>query len=291
MMRARSSLEICDQLAISASVRRQPTQTPLAWSNWQTFTQGDSNLLLTRDPMILVPAYGLWRYEVSLHAAFGKTETSMADITVHGIPGSPYVRAALLGLEEKAAPYTLVPMAPMETKQPAHLGRHPFGRIPAFAHGDFQLYETQAILRYVDAVLPGIALRPIEPRAAARMDQMVGIVDWYFFRDISATISFNRVIAPAFGMPTDEAAVAAAIPKAAICLAELDRLIGDNAFVAGDSLSIADLMLAPQMEFFSATPESVALLKSHPRLGAWLTRMQDRQSMRNTSWEKLKQAS
>lgn len=213
----------------------------------------------------------------------------MTDITIHGIPGSPYVRAVLLGLEEKSVPYTLVPMAPMESKQAEHLARHPFGRVPAFAHGDFKLYETQAILRYIDAVFPGIALQPKDPRAAARMDQMIGIVDWYFFRDISATISFNRLVAPAFGMPTDEAVVAAAIPKAAVCVAELDRLIGDNAFIAGDSLSIADLMLAPHFEFFGATPEGAALLKPYPRLGAWLTRMQDRQSMRNTGWERLKQ--
>jgi hypothetical protein len=49
MILARSSLLICDQPAISASVLRQPTHTPLAWSSWQTFTQGDSNLFITRD--------------------------------------------------------------------------------------------------------------------------------------------------------------------------------------------------------------------------------------------------
>jgi glutathione S-transferase len=215
----------------------------------------------------------------------------MSDITIHGIPGSPYVRAVLLGLEEKSVPYNFVHMAPMESKQPEHLARHPFGRIPSFVHGDFALYETQAILRYIDAVFPGIALRPSDPRAAARMDQMVGIVDWYFFRDISATIGFHRLIAPQFGMATDESVIAAAIPKAAICVAELDRLIGDQTFITGDKLSIADLMLAPHFEFFSATPESVALLAPYPRLSAWLIRMQSRQSMQETGWERLKQAS
>jgi glutathione S-transferase len=48
-------------------------------------------------------------------------------------------------------------------------------------------------------------------------------------------------------------------------------------------------MLAPHFEFFSATPESAALLKPYPQLDAWLTRMQNRQSMRNTGWERLKQ--
>ncbi len=40
-------------------------------------------------------------------------------------------------------------------KQEPYLARHPFGRIPAIEHDGFALYETQAILRYVDAVVSG----------------------------------------------------------------------------------------------------------------------------------------
>ena len=214
----------------------------------------------------------------------------MSDVTVYGVPGSPYLRAVLIALEEKGTPYILARMMPPETKEAAHLERHPFGRIPAFTHGDFQLYETQAILRYIDAVFPGISLRPDAPRAAARMDQMVGVVDWYFFRDVGTTIIFNRVVAPAFGRPTDEAACAAAIPKAEICVRELDRLIGDNAYVAGADMSIADIMLVPHLEYFSISTEGIALMAPYPRLTAWLKRMQERPSLQNTSWEKLKQA-
>jgi glutathione S-transferase len=157
-------------------------------------------------------------------------------------------------------------------------------------HGDFRLYETQAILRYVDAVFPGISLRPEDPRAAARMDQMIGIVDWYFFRDVSATIGFNRIVAPAFGMPTDEAVVTAAIPKAELCARAISSLIADNPYVAGNGVTIADLMLAPQMEFLSMTPEGAEILAPYPRLGAWLTRMQGRDSMRRTTWQALAKA-
>jgi glutathione S-transferase len=240
--------------------------------------------------MMVTATGGLGDYQVTLPGSFSKKEHAMSDVTVYGIPGSPYVRSVLLGLEEKNVPYTLVRMGPGETKQPPHLERHPFGRIPAFTHGDFQLYETQAILRYIDAVFPGIALRPTEPRAVARMDQMMGIVDWYFFRDIGTTIVFNRVVAPAFGMPTDEAACTAAIPKAKICAQEVDRLIGDRPYVAGDAISLADLMLAPHLEYFSISPEGIAVLQPYPRLTAWLKRIQERPSMQNTSWEKLRQA-
>ena len=88
----------------------------------------------------------------------------MAEVTIYGVPGSPFMRAVQMGLEEKGAAYRIHALGPGEAKGEAYLARHPFGRIPAFQHGDFELYETQAILRYVDEVLPGPALQPAEPR-------------------------------------------------------------------------------------------------------------------------------
>ena len=128
----------------------------------------------------------------------------MSRMIVHGIPGSPYVRAALLTLEEKGAEYQLAAMQFGTLKQQPHLSRHPFGRIPAFEHDSWMLYETQAIMRYVDTVVPGPRLQPEDPRAAARMNQLMGITDWYLMAQVSATITFNRVVAPRVGLPVDE---------------------------------------------------------------------------------------
>jgi glutathione S-transferase len=69
----------------------------------------------------------------------------VSGVIVHGVPGRPYVRAALLTLEEKGAPYKLAPMAPGTLKQEPHLSRHPLGRIPAFGHDGRMPYETRAI--------------------------------------------------------------------------------------------------------------------------------------------------
>jgi glutathione S-transferase len=203
----------------------------------------------------------------------------MSDIVVYGVPGSPFVRAVQMGLEEKGVAYRVEVVGPHEIKGEAHLARHPFGRVPAVAHGDFRLYETQAILRYLDQVFPEPALVPSDPRAAARMNQIIGINDWYFFPKAAAPIVFQRVVGPALlGMATDEAVVAAAVPMAHTCLAELDRLLGEQRYLAGDALSIADIMLAPQIDFLSATPEGKRLLEG-TRLKAWLARMNARASM------------
>lgn len=214
----------------------------------------------------------------------------MSGFVVHGVPGSPYLRSALLGLEEKQLPYRLAPM-PMGTAHSAeHLARHPFGRIPVLDDGDFRLYETQAILRYVDSLAPHNPLQPRDPQAAARMNQIVGIVDWYVFPQITVKIAAERLMSQAFwGRAANEETVAAALPVARTCMSELVRLKGSAPFLTGDSVSIADLMLAPQLIMFGMTPEGQALLKG-TGLEEWTARMSARPSLQATERERLMQA-
>jgi glutathione S-transferase len=206
----------------------------------------------------------------------------MGEIVVHGVPGSPFVRAVLATLEEKRQPYRLRVMGPDDAKSPEYLAVHPFGRIPAFEHDGFQLYETQAILRYIDAIFPDPALQPTDPKAIARMNQAIGINDWYLFPDIARVIVFQRIVGPALmGLTPDEAAIAAVAPKVPTCIGALDRLLGDQAFLAGDRLSLADLMLAPQLDYLAATPEGRSAMRG-TALDAWLKRMSARPSMEAT---------
>ena len=206
----------------------------------------------------------------------------MTDIIVHGILGSPYMRAVQMGLEEKGAEYRIQVMGPGELKSGTYLKKHPFGRVPLFEHGEFRLYETQAILRYLDDVFLEPPFEPSDPRAAARMNQIIGINDWYFFPKVAAVIVFQRIIGPVLlGTATDEAAVAAAMPMAEVCITELNRLLDGQQFFTGHTLSIADLILAPQLDFLADTPEGKSLLGA-TRLGDWLARMNTRPSMQRT---------
>jgi glutathione S-transferase len=206
---------------------------------------------------------------------------------VHGVPGSPYVRAALLALEEKGAEYQFAAMTLGALKQQPHLSRHPFGRIPAFEHDGWMLYETQAIMRYVDAVVPGPRLQPEEPRAAARMNQLMSITDWYVMRQVSMPISRNRVVAPRLSRPVDEDAVVNAIPDARTCIAEVSRLLDGRPWMAGDTISLADLLLAPHLSMFSEAPEGAQILQEHANLRSWLARIEARPSMQTTTWDRL----
>jgi glutathione S-transferase len=212
----------------------------------------------------------------------------MSEFIVHTIPGSPFARAVLAMLEEKGASYRVSPVAPGTFHSPEHLARHPFGRVPVLEHGGFSLYETQAILRYLDRALPVPALTPADPKRAARMDQAMNVNDWYLFHGVANVIVFHRVVGPrVMGLKPDEAAIEAAMPKARIVFAELARLLGEQSFFAGEDLSLADLMLAPPIEFFTATPEWAELGAPHKNLVAWLSRMEARPSMKATTWERV----
>jgi glutathione S-transferase len=104
---------------------------------------------------------------------------------------------------------------------------------------------------------------------------------------ITMGIAYDRVVAPKLGLPIDEAKIKSFMARARTCLAEISRLVGDQEFLAGPSVSIADLMLPPHLAFFSIAPEGTDLLASFPTLTAWLDRMSLLPSLINTTPEKL----
>ena len=206
----------------------------------------------------------------------------MSNITVHGIPGSPFLRSVEIALKEKDVPYQLRAMSPADMKTSEHLERHPFGRIPMFEQDGYRLYETQAIIRYIDDIFPDAPLVPPDPRARARMNQVIGIIEWYLFPKAAAPIGFQRIIGPKLlGLPSDEAIVAEALPMARTCIAELERLLGDDAYLGGDRITIADIMLGAQLDLLTQCAEGRELI-SGTRLEPWLDRMRSHKSFAET---------
>jgi len=212
----------------------------------------------------------------------------MSEFAVHSIPGSPFGRAVLSTLEEKGARYRFAPVMPGTLKSPEHLRLHPFGRIPVLEHDGFMLYETQAILRYLDRVLPQPALTPADPKRAARMDQVMNVNDWYLFHGAANVIGFQRIVGPRLmGLAPDEAAIAAAVPKAQRVVDELALLLGTQPYFTGETVTLADLLLGPQIDFLEQTPEWQSLGARHANLRQWLSRVQARASFLATTWEKV----
>lgn len=204
---------------------------------------------------------------------------------VFGAQYSVYVRTVRLSLAEKGVDYELVPIDIFAQEGPpsGHLDRHPFGRIPAFDHGSFSLYETGAIARYIDEAFDGPKLQPTDIRERARCNQLISIADNYAYPQMVWGIYVERVAKPDRGAVPDEAKIAAAIPRARACLNALSDLMGDKPWLAGGQLTLADLYAAPMLDYFLMTPEGRTMIPHYENLAAWWSRIAARPSMEATS--------
>ncbi|MBW8840269.1 MAG: glutathione S-transferase family protein [Sphingomonadales bacterium] len=211
----------------------------------------------------------------------------MTDFVIRGIPGSPYVRSPLMAIEEKGLTWRLESLAMGGQRAPEWRAFQPFGKIPAFEHDGMRFYETQAFLRYLDRIAPQPSLAPTDARQLLRMDQLLNIVDCYVAPKVSGGLSFGRVVASRFGLPIDEEAIAAAIPEAKITIDEIARLLGNQLYLAGDQVSLADLHLIAHLGFVPLYEEGQALLSPHANLSGWIERMMARPSFVATEWDTL----
>lgn len=204
----------------------------------------------------------------------------MSAPVVYGAAYSVYVRWVRLTLEEKGVSYRLEEVDVFAPDGPPadHLARHPFGKIPAFEHDAFRLYEAGAIARYVDEAFLGPPLQPAEPKARARMNQAISVLDSYAYRTLVWDIFVERVRAPAQGRASDEAKIAAALPRAEICLDALCAIAGDGPYLAGADLTLADLHALPMIDYFREAPEGAELLARRETLVRWLDFMRARPS-------------
>jgi glutathione S-transferase len=209
-------------------------------------------------------------------------------VTVFGAAYSVYVRSVRLTLAEKGIDYTLeeVDVFAPGGPPPTHLHRQPFGRIPAFEHRRPQdvvsLYETSAIVRYIDEAFAGPRLQPEDALTRARMNQLISILDGYAYRTLVWDIYIQRVSRPAEGVPTDEHVIARALPVARTCLRAMEDLMQDGPWLAGSALTLADLHAAPMFAYFVKTPEATELLAPHANLRSWWDRLAERESVRQT---------
>ena len=210
----------------------------------------------------------------------------MATIKLLGLRISVYTRIARMALEEKNVEYELEEIDIFADSGPPaeYLAHNPFGTIPCLMHGEFNLYETAAITRYIDETFPGVALQPSVSSRRARMNQIIGILDAYTYRPMVWDVYVQRIVVAGGGGRVDEDLVVSALPTLQKILQQLNLLREDYEFMAGDSISLADLHAYPMLRYFIETPEGAEMLASFPRLEQWIRQMQVRPSARATSF-------
>jgi glutathione S-transferase len=204
----------------------------------------------------------------------------MATIKLYGVLASPFTRTACLAAREKGVDYELVPMGPSDIG-----ALNPFRKIPVLQHGDFTLYESTAILRYLDRAFPGAKLWPDDSRAAAFCDQWVSAVC------DSLVNSALRYIAARLGfLPVPAEMQAKYLDKTREVVPAFEARLGESRYLAGASMSAADLFAFPLLAYFPAFPELAAILDASPNCRRWMAEMANRPSARETEPEMPRQA-
>lgn len=203
---------------------------------------------------------------------------------LHGYRYSVYLRIAAMVLAEKGVTCRRVEVNPFAADMPkAYLDLHPFGRVPTLVHGDFVLYETNAITRYIDEAFAGPALQPTEPRRRARMAQIISILDAYGYVPMIRQVFSLRVFGPRMGRAVDEARVRAGMESSLRVLSALESIVAPDGPLAGGAVwSLADFHLAPMAAYFTAAPEGEQAMARHAKLSAWWEDMRQRSSLRET---------
>jgi glutathione S-transferase len=180
----------------------------------------------------------------------------MARIILYGFDGSTYVRTVRMLLAEKKAQYEQVPVHVLkgEPRQPEHLARHPFGKVPVLDYDGFRIIETSAIAPYLDEVLPGPSFTPDNARDRARMRMAMGIIDSYGYTALVGVAGYH--LFPEFIGGPDETTRRQAITTSRLVLQELMKLRGSDTFIAGGRPSLGDLYLAPICFYVALTPDA-----------------------------------
>ena len=122
------------------------------------------------------------------------------------------MRTVRMLLAEKGAQYDQVPVHVLkgEPRQPEHLARHPFGKVPVVDHDGFRILETSAIAPYLDEVLPGPSFMPDNAKDRARMRMAIGIIDSYGYDALVGVAGYHPV--SALQSPGNEAVPSARRP-------------------------------------------------------------------------------
>jgi len=200
---------------------------------------------------------------------------------LYGADYSVYVRIAWMALLEKGVTHERREVDVFATSGVPdwYLDLHPFGRIPAFEHDGFRLYETAEICRYVDEAFDGPPLQPTDPRGRAVLTQITGMLDAYAYRPMVWDVAVERLEKN----PPDEALIAAGLVQAQTALAALARVKMDGPWMLGGQLTLADLHAAAILDYFAKVEDGREALSRHPPIEAWLARMRGRETYRQTA--------
>src|SRR5262245_43568934 len=198
----------------------------------------------------------------------------MSEPIVYGFTRSTFVNIVRMVLTYKDVPYRFHDLE-AEMGKPSHLALHPFNRVPILRHGDFTLYETSAIVAYLDETFPRLPLQPRDISGRARMDQWVSMINSYYYPYMIYHVTHERLVFPELGIASDEKVGAHGLPKVELGLQVAERELADGRrYLLGPELTVADFYLLPSTFAFGLTDEGKQMYPKYPLFSGWRERME-----------------
>lgn len=191
---------------------------------------------------------------------------------LYHFPASTFARRVRIALLEKNIPCELaeVNLPAGQHKEGWYAALNPYTKVPTLVDGDLALYESGAILAYLEATHPAPPLVPPDAHGRARVDMHVRLCDAYLGRYAGA-ILFPKRFLPQDRW--DRAAMAAAGQEVDRHLAIVERELGGRQYLVGESFTLADVAYLPFLQFLSMLEVSAG-----PQVQAWAERILARPS-------------
>ncbi|XP_027625283.1 glutathione S-transferase theta-2B [Tupaia chinensis] len=146
-------------------------------------------------------------------------------------------------------------------------------KLPALKDGDFTLTESVAILIYLSRKYQTADhWYPPDLQARARVHEYLG---WHadYIRGTFGVPMWTQVLAPLFGTQVPEEKVKRNRTFMDLALQQLeDKFLRDGAFLAGQQVTLADLMALE--ELMQPVAVGCDLFEGRPRLAAWRGRVE-----------------
>lgn len=198
-------------------------------------------------------------------------------IKLHYHPMSTYARRVRMALLEKQIPHelVLVDMAARKHREPAYLALNPYGRVPTLQEEDFLLYESTAILTYLEAAYPQPPLVPADRRQRALVEMHMKLCDIQMTRQ-TGTIIFPKRFLPKERW--DEKAMAQAKDEIEKHLEILERQIAGKQYLVADRYTLAEVCYTPFVQFLPLME-----ITPPPAVAKWVEQMLARPSAVQTA--------
>jgi glutathione S-transferase len=194
----------------------------------------------------------------------------------HHHPFSTFARRVHVALLEKEIPHekVLIDLPARAQRQPEYLAMNPYGRVPLIEDDGFVLYESAAILMYLEQTRPAKPLLPDTIQGKALVDMHLRLCD------LQLAPHARTIIFPKRFMPPerwDLAAIEQARQEVEAHMSVVNGVLRDRDYLVGDRFSLADIAYLPFLQFLplmEVTPS--------PAVAAWSQRLLSRPSAQVT---------